>query len=109
LDGARDVEQLYLLKVESDLFSRVISRPIRRISRKHKAPLSLEKLQTHLIGMWKSGVNFIPDSDMDEVVEESGVFGGEVKDDWEEVIETSLELMGNWKWMRCPRCLSSYI
>jgi len=69
----------------------------------------LEKLQTHLIGKWKSGVKFIPDSDMDEVVQESEVFGGEVKDDGEEVIETSLELMGNWKWMRCPRCLSSYI
>jgi len=109
LDGARDVEQLYLLEVGLDLFSRLISRPVRRVSREHKALLSLEKIQTHLIGRWKSGVRSIPDSDMDEVVEESEVFGGEVIDDWEEVIETSLKLMGNWKWMRCPFCLSSYI
>lgn len=109
MEDARDVEQPYLLLVGSDLFSRVISRPVRRVSRKHNAPLSLEKIQTYLIGKWKSGIRFVADSDMDEVVDESEVFGAEAKDDWEEVIETSLQLMGDWKWMRCPCCLSSYI
>jgi len=109
LDDARDVEQPYLLLVGSDLFSRVISRPVRRVSREHDAPLSLEKIQAHLIRKWKSGIRFVADSDMDEVMEESDVFGAEVEDDWERVIERSLQLMGNWKWMRCPCCLSSYI
>jgi len=109
LGDARDLEQLYLLEVGLDLFSRVISRPVRRVSREHNAPLSLEKIQTHLIGKWKRGIRFIADSDMGEVVVESEIFGAEVKDDWKKVIETSLEFMGNWKWMRCPCCLSSYI
>ena len=109
MEDARDVKQPYLLLVGSDLFLRVISRPVRRVSRKHNAPLSLEKIQTYLIGKWKSGIRFVADSDMDEVVDESEVFGAEAKDDWEEVIETSLQLMGDWKWMRCPCCLSSYI
>jgi hypothetical protein len=109
LDAAGDLEQLYLLEEGSDLFSRIISRPVRRVSREHNAPLSLEKIQTHLIGKWKGGVRFIADFDMDEVVEKSEVLGAEVEDDWEKIIETSLELMGKWKWMRCPSCLSSYI
>jgi hypothetical protein len=108
LDDAGEFEQLYLLEMGPDLFSRVISRPVRRVSRKHKAPLSLEKIQTHLIGKWKSGVKSIADCDMDEVVDESEVFGEE-RDDWEIIIETSLKLMGSWKWMRCPGCLSAYI
>ncbi len=109
MEDARDLEHLYLLEVGLDRFSRVISQPVRQVSREYNAPLTLEKIQTHLIGKWKSGVRFIADSDMDGVVEESEVLGAEVKDDRKKVIETSLELMGNWKWMRCPCCLSSYI
>jgi hypothetical protein len=92
-----------------DLFSKIISRPIRRISRQHKAPLSLEKIQTHLIGKWESGVRDMEDSEMDNVVTESEVFGAVEVEDWDEVIEMSLELMADWKWMRCPSCASSYI
>jgi hypothetical protein len=101
--------QLYLLEDGFDLFSKIISRPIRRISRKHKAPLSLEKIQTHLIGKWEAGVRYMEDSDMVNIVAESQVFGGVEVEDWDEVIEMTLELTADWKWMTCPSCLSSYI
>ena len=80
LEDARDVKQPYLLLVGSDLFLRVISRPVQQVSRKHNVPLSLEKIQMYLIGKWKSGIRFVADSNMNEVVDESEVFGVEVRD-----------------------------
>ncbi|KIM34655.1 hypothetical protein M413DRAFT_14961 [Hebeloma cylindrosporum] len=109
LESPGDLGQLYLLEDGFDLLARIISRPIRRLSREHDAPLSLEKIQTHLIREWKTGVTSLEDCEIDTVVEDSDVFGGEVPDDWEALIETSLELMGEWKWTRCPSCQSSYI
>ena len=52
----------------------------------------------YLIGKWKSGIRFVADSNMNEVVDESEVFGAEVRDNWEEVIETFLQL----------NCISSF-
>jgi hypothetical protein len=37
------------------------------------------------------------DSEMVNVVAESEVFGGVEVEDWDEVIEMSLELMADWK------------
>jgi hypothetical protein len=42
-------------------------------------------------------------------VEECHLFGGEVDEDWENTIERALEAMGDWEWMRCPWCMTSYI
>lgn len=110
LDVGEDEEQLYLLEKGNDLFSRLISRPVRRFSRKNDAPLSLEKIQTHLIGKWRSINGRIYDSEMMiEAVKESDLFGWDVDRNWEQTIETSLKDMGSWEWMICPLCLSSYI
>lgn len=109
LENPAGLGQLYLLADGFDLFSKIISRPIRRISRQHKAPLSLEKIQTYLIGKWKTGVTSMEDSEMDQVVADCEVLGGFELEDWDEVIDMSLELTEGWKWMRCPSCLSSYI
>lgn len=106
MDDAEEFGQAHLLAAGEELFAQLISRPIRRVSRHHNAPLSLEKIQVHLIGKWKGGVRSIARYDMEAAVESSGIFGADV----EANLETSLESMGNdWKWMSCPVCMSSYI
>lgn len=105
-----DDGQQYLLEKGDDMFSRLISRPVRRVSRKHEAPLSLERIQIHLIGEWKErGGRNLGDYEMIEGVKECELFGGELDMNWEEEIERCVRVMGGWEWMRCPSCLSWYI
>lgn len=110
LDLGEDQEQLYLLEKGEDLFSKIISQPIRRVSRKNDAPLSLEKIQTHLIEKWRSGQTcMIEHSEIITAVKDSDLFGGQLDIHWMEKIESSLKMMGSWEWIRCPCCLCSYI
>jgi hypothetical protein len=111
LELGEDDDQLYLLEKGTDLFSRLISRPVRRYSRKHGAPLSLEKIQTHLISKWRLLKGGVYDAErLSHDVEECDLFAGGVKEDkWEQAIESALKVMGDWEWMKCPSCLSSYI
>lgn len=95
-DDLRDAEnrgQSYLVSGGNDLFSRIITKPIVRLSRANRAPLSLEILQAHAIDIFK----------------ETGVPEG---DDWMisswsvELIEDAVSTIENKKWMICPICIS---
>lgn len=108
LGEAEDRGQGYILLTEESVWCKIISQPIRRVSRKHKAPLSLEKVQRHLIRKWNSG-EVLRDEKMLEEVRECDLFGGEIPENFLEVIEDVLVLMGVGRWMRCPTCLSRYI
>ncbi|KAF8173125.1 hypothetical protein BJ912DRAFT_932123 [Pholiota molesta] len=77
LELGEDDDQLYLLEKGTDLFSRLISRPVRRYSRKHGAPLSLEKIQTHLISKWRLLKGGVYDAErLSHDVEECDLFAG---------------------------------
>ena len=108
LQKAKVRGQKYILLADKSLWARVISQPIRRVSREHKAPLSLEKLQRRLISKWTSG-QVIKDQDLMEEVRKSGLFDGEIPDDFLEMVEVALTLMGTPEWMTCPICKSYYI
>ena len=101
-------QQQYLLHPRLDLASRLITTPIRRISRGHDAPISLERIQKYLIRQWMKGNN--GNFALEDAVKKSKVFGHQVAvDEFPKSLEKALEGMGDWKWMRCPGCLTTYI
>ena len=96
-----------------DLFSRLISCPVRRVSRGNEAPLSLEIIQTHLISKMLKGGDYNSE-DLIEDVMKLNLFGKSIEphNNWqelEEFIESALDEMGHWNWMTCPSCLIHYI
>jgi hypothetical protein len=101
--------QEYLRQSTDTLCARLISRPIRRKSRLHRTPLSLEALQTFLIKKNPPPSKRYKLTKKDVV--DSFVFQTEVEedDDWEKEIEDALKSLGAWTWMRCPSCLSTFI
>ena len=109
-DKAKDRGQKHILVSDYDdsLWARVISQPIQRVSREHKAPLSLEKLQAHLIRRWHSG-RVLKDESLAEDVRQCGLFDGEIPSDFMELVEDALALMGEPRWMTCRICHSYYI
>lgn len=85
--------------------SQIVSQPIRRVSRHHDAPLSLEILQVYFQEksvIWKEESLF-------EMAKESGLFGAYDKTEDEALrsIKDCLEEFQEVEWFHCPLCDST--
>ena len=98
--------QSYLASTGESLLHDLLRQPIARVSRKHAAPLSLERAQKIAVERW---VEFQEGNEVDEgtisgVFEESGVFADGMPDDWVKIVEQALVDLGSPIWYKCPLC-----
>lgn len=108
LEDGEDNEQDHLLLQGPELWQKLISHPIRRVSRENKPPLSLEKIQNHLIVKKKNGSELM-DGNLLKEVQEADLFCGEIPEDALKIVEKALIIMGGFRWYKCAECLSYYI